>query len=158
MTLSTSDPTPVDRRPAPDMRRLRPLWRLSGYVWAAPNSLLGLCLGAGVMALGGRVVLVDGTLEFQGGRAGRVLARWPVIGPLGAMTLGHVILATSAAALDALRDHERVHVRQYERWGPLFLPAYALSSLWQLAHGRCPYRQNIFERQAYGADPAGKLR
>ena len=30
-----------------------------------------------------------------------------------------------------------------------FLPAYALSGLWQLVHGRHWYRDNFFERQAY---------
>ncbi|MDO8964417.1 MAG: hypothetical protein Q7W30_08015 [Coriobacteriia bacterium] len=45
--------------------------------------------------------------------------------------------------------HEHVHVRQYERWGPFFLPAYAISSLVQLARGGDPYRDNRFERQAY---------
>lgn len=133
----------------------RPLWwrlrRFACYLWAAPNSLLGLSLGVTALALGGRVSMVAGTLEFQGGRAARWLAGWAPTATFGAMTLGHVILATSADTLIALRDHERVHVRQYERWGPCFLPAYALSSLWQLAHGRCPYRQNRFEREAYGA-------
>jgi hypothetical protein len=51
--------------------------------------------------------------------------------------------------LDCARSHEQVHVRQYEQWGPLFLPAYLASSLWQLACGRHCYRDNWFERQAY---------
>ena len=42
-------------------------------------------------------------------------------------------------------------MRQYERWGPFFLPAYLLSSLLQLLRGRHPYRENHFERQAYAA-------
>lgn len=40
------------------------------------------------------------------------------------MTLGHVVLGKTQEALDRTREHERVHVRQYERWGPLFLPLY----------------------------------
>jgi hypothetical protein len=60
-----------------------------------------------------------------------------------------VVLGTDRATLDAAREHERVHVRQYEQWGPLFLPAYFASSLWQLARGRRCYRDNWFERQAY---------
>jgi hypothetical protein len=43
-----------------------------------------------------------------------------------------------------------VHVTQYEVWGPLFLPAYLASSFWQLARGRHVYRDNFFERRAYG--------
>jgi hypothetical protein len=41
-----------------------------------------------------------------------------------AITLGHVVLATTESALKKTRSHERVHVRQYERWGPFFIPAY----------------------------------
>jgi hypothetical protein len=39
-------------------------------------------------------------------------------------------------------------VRQYERWGLLFYPAYGLSSLWQLLRGRRPYWDNVFEVEA----------
>jgi hypothetical protein len=53
-----------------------------------------------------------------------------------------VILGASEADLDAARGHEQVHVRQYERWGPFFLPAYLASSAWQLACGRRCYRDN----------------
>lgn len=67
-----------------------------------------------------------------------------------ALTLGHIILAPTPQAHAITRSHERVHVRQYMRWGPLFLPAYALSSLWQWCRGGDPYRDNRFEREAYG--------
>jgi hypothetical protein len=39
-------------------------------------------------------------------------------------------------------------VRQYERWGVFFFPAYALCSLWQAMRGRDWYRDNPFEREA----------
>ncbi|MGH7729619.1 MAG: hypothetical protein ACRENJ_00010, partial [Candidatus Eiseniibacteriota bacterium] len=58
-------------------------------------------------------------------------------------------LGTSAAALAATRAHERAHVAQCERWGPLFLPAYAIASLVALARGADAYRDNWFEREAY---------
>jgi hypothetical protein len=70
-----------------------------------------------------------------------------------ALTLGHVVLGRDRRCLERCREHERVHVAQYERWGPLFLPAYLLSSLWLLATGRDPYRDNPFERQAFAAAP-----
>jgi hypothetical protein len=76
----------------------------------------------------------------------------PATGVL-ALTLGHVILGRDRSCLERCRRHERVHVGQYERWGPLFLPAYAASSLWQLACGRDPYRDNHFERQAFAVAP-----
>jgi hypothetical protein len=53
--------------------------------------------------------------------------------------------------LEAVREHEQVHVGQYEVWGPLFLPAYAASSIWQFMNGRRAYRDNFFERRAYAA-------
>lgn len=68
---------------------------------------------------------------------------------LVALTLGHVILGVDAAALQRLGTHERVHVQQYEIWGPFFGPAYLLESLWQGLRGRDPYLANRFERQAY---------
>jgi len=64
------------------------------------------------------------------------------------VALGHAILARDQAALDRHREHELVHVRQAERWGPLFLPAYLLASGWQLVCGRHPYRDNPFEAEA----------
>jgi hypothetical protein len=51
-----------------------------------------------------------------------------------------------------------VHVRQYEQWGMFFLPAYALSSVWQVIHGRGGYRNNYFERHAYAVEATQKLR
>jgi hypothetical protein len=68
--------------------------------------------------------------------------------PFDAITLGHVILGRSAEALELLRAHEREHVRQYERWGPVFFLAYPAASLWQWLRGRNPYWFNYFEVQA----------
>ena len=51
---------------------------------------------------------------------------------------------------DLTRTHERVHVRQCERWGPLFIPAYLLASLLIRLRGGRPYEDNPFEREAYG--------
>ncbi|MCC2674327.1 MAG: hypothetical protein K0R89_832 [Ramlibacter sp.] len=132
------------------MRRARLLLR---YLWPSPYTALGVLLGTVALLFGGRWRRHLGALEFFGGRVGAVLARLPQ--PLGfsAMTLGHVILAVDRSALAELRHHEHVHVRQYERWGPFFLPAYLLSSLFQLFLGRNPYRENHFERQAYALAP-----
>jgi hypothetical protein len=66
-----------------------------------------------------------------------------------AMTLGHTILGQTPKSLDIARDHEHIHVRQYERWGPLFIPAYLICSgiLW--TRRKDPYRDNPFEIEAY---------
>jgi hypothetical protein len=102
-----------------------------------------------MILLGAQARWLDGVLETAGGRLGALLGPTRLALPWRAITLGHVILAVDVDALDASRAHERVHVRQYERWGPFFLPAYVLSSLWQLACGRRCYRDNWFERQAH---------
>ncbi|MBM4218284.1 MAG: signal peptide prediction [Gammaproteobacteria bacterium] len=123
--------------------------RLGSYAWASPNTAIGLMLAAAVLLLGGQARRVAGVLEVGGGLVGTWLGPARIALPWRAITLGHVILGIDAPALEASRAHEHVHVRQYEQWGPLFLPAYAASSLWQLACGRRCYRDNWFERQAY---------
>lgn len=63
------------------------------------------------------------------------------------MALGHVVLMTPLASEETLA-HELVHVRQAERWGPLFLPAYLLAMLVARIVGADPYWDNPFEREA----------
>ncbi|MCO6047730.1 hypothetical protein NG895_27820 [Aeoliella sp. ICT_H6.2] len=118
-------------------------------LWAGPNSLLGLLLGLATLATGGRAQVRRGVVEFYGGMASWLLRHLAPEGIL-AMTLGHTILGLSSAALDYARDHEHVHVRQYQRWGPFFLPAYGWCSLVAWWAGRRAYRDNYFEREAYG--------
>ena len=124
--------------------------RIAAYAWASPNSLIGLALGLLMSVAGARARVVRGVLEFAGGALGSAIAIPAMRIPFRAITFGHVILGADAAALDAAREHEHVHVRQYESWGPFFLPAYVASSVWQLLRGRRCYRDNWFERQAYG--------
>lgn len=117
-------------------------------IWALPNTLLGLLLGTLMMSGGGRLAIVRGAVEISAGKWLRLFARLPN-GPIAAITFGHVILGATEADLIRARDHEHVHVRQYERWGPLFLPCYALCSLYLYWQGRDPYRDNPFEVEAY---------
>lgn len=126
--------------------------RVAAYTWASPNTALGALFGLLFLCAGGRVRFHAGTAEFSGGRIAGLIGRLPVQCRFCAMTLGHVILGTAEAELAAAREHERVHVQQYERWGPFFLPAYLLSSAWQLLCGRCAYWDNVFERAAYAVD------
>ena len=126
-------------------------WRGLTYFWAAPNSLLGLAVGGVGLCFGGGVSVHRGCLEFHGGLSKAILSRLGVIG----MTLGHTILGQSKLDLERARDHEQVHVRQYEIFGPLFVPAYLGCSLWLWIRGRDPYRDNPFEVQAYDlSDPS----
>lgn len=106
-----------------------------GMAWTAPNTAIGLAIGAAAMARGARPRLRrrDLALVFQD-------VPW---GPGGALTLGNVILHTGADLAErchtyaraageaadphiAMNDHERAHVLQYMALGPLFLPAYLL--------------------------------
>ena len=123
------------------------------YLWAGPNTLVGLLLALLTRLTGGDWSIHTGVVEAHGGCIKPILQRLPFLksGAL-AITIGHVVLAQSDAALDITRTHERLHVRQFECWGPLFGPAYLLAGAWQWAHGRNPYRDNPFEVQAYGSN------
>jgi hypothetical protein len=120
------------------------LWR---GLWPLPWTLLGLLLGAWAWTLGAQPRRRAGALEFVGGRVGR----WASRSPFAALTLGHVILAVSAAEADRLGPHERYHVRQYEAWGPFFVPAYLLAGAWAWLQGGCAHADNAFERHAVPA-------
>jgi hypothetical protein len=119
-------------------------------IWASPGSLLGLIVGAAALATGGSARRVGEIVEFHGGAATWLLRRRPF--QAAAMTLGHVVLGLNDAALVRSRTHELVHVRQYERWGPLFIPAYLACSLWLKLRGRDGYYDNPFEVEAYGSE------
>lgn len=108
--------------------------RTLAYLWALPGTLIGLLLGATTLT---RPQVRDGVLVFFGRRGFAALHR-----RLGfaAITLGHVMIA-SAPLEETLWAHERVHVRQWERLGPLMLVAYPLASV-------AGYRRNPFEAAA----------
>lgn len=120
---------------------------LLALVWVSPASALGCLLALAALASGGTVRRRGRVMEVYGGVASRFLQRCPQE-PI-AMTLGHTVIGQTAAALDLTRRHELVHVRQYEHWGPFFIPAYLLCSLWQWLRGRDPYRDNPFEVEAF---------
>jgi hypothetical protein len=126
------------------------LLKLLKVVWAFPATAIGLAFAALALLSGGNVRIVRGAIEVQGGLAARFLRGGiPFFGSAAAMTLGHVILGRDQSCLDRSRDHEHVHVRQYERWGPFMLPIYATSSFILYLRGRDPYLDNPFEREAY---------
>jgi hypothetical protein len=118
--------------------------RLVCYLWAFPTTIVGLLAGALTICSGGRVQARAGALEFYGG-----FARWLAdrIG-FGAMTLGHVIIGSDPWTLHLLREHEQAHVRQAERWGAAFIPAYLFASLLAWWRGGHYYRDNWFEVDA----------
>jgi hypothetical protein len=126
------------------------LKRALSYLWCFPTTAVGLIFVFLALVSGGRVKLVEGVIEVHGGLVRGFLARCTLLrGGASAMTLGHVVLGRSALLLNATREHERVHVRQAERWGPLFIPAYLGASLMLTLQGRRPYEDNPFEVEAF---------
>lgn len=131
--------------------------RLLLYLWALPVTLLGMLVAFVARSSGGTWQRVDGVLEAAGGWPARALQRgFPFSGAVAAITLGHVVIAVSLAALTATRAHERVHVRQFERWGLLLLVLYPLAGLVAWTRGGHPYRDNRFEREARAAEAAAR--
>ncbi len=133
---------PPNTEQGPDKRRGGLLPRL----WNAGNSLIGL---AG--AIGGRGAWrrEEKVLEVSGGWLISLLVRR---GWAQAITLGDVVLYAEASLIALIHDHEMVHVRQGRLWGPFFLPAYVLESLWQYLWTREGYYNNRFEVAAYSQD------
>ncbi|MGI9516263.1 MAG: hypothetical protein ACR2NP_04390 [Pirellulaceae bacterium] len=123
-------------------------------LWTAPNTLMGIAVGVVGLPWGTRAQWRCGCIEFHGGLVQKLLRNVPPGGSSSAMTLGHTILGQTQPALDIVREHEHVHVRQYERWGPLFIPLYLGASVILWLQGKDPYLDNPFEVEAYAiADP-----
>ncbi|MBA3594070.1 MAG: hypothetical protein H0W47_09775 [Polaromonas sp.] len=121
---------------------------IMSLLWASPCSVLGLVLACIPLLAGGRARWSSGALEVTYRESqvdcGKLARRLPFRG----IVFGHVILAVTSEELRLIGPHERVHVRQYGRWGLLFFFAYGASSLWQLLCGRSAYWDNHFEVQA----------
>jgi hypothetical protein len=107
-----------------------------GFVWTLPNTLLGVV--AGLLTFQ-RPRLAHGLLLFD--RRPRGLTTFLRAIDREAMTLGYVVVSASPVE-GTLLEHERHHVRQYRRWGPLFIPAYLVLAA---AYG---YRRHPMERAA----------
>ena len=118
------------------------------YAWACPTTLFGLALAMPALRHG-RIMIVDGVMEAHGPFLDWCLSHLiPIPGGAAAVTLGHVVVGRDQQALESTRSHERVHVAQYERWGPFFVPVYFAASLWAVLRGRHFYFDNCFERAA----------
>ncbi len=118
-------------------------------LWASPWTLLGLSLGVLGLATGGKAQRVGRVIEFHGGVLPRLLARAPFVAGAAAITFGHTVLGRTPHDLEFCRSHELVHVRQYERWGPFFIPAYLLFGVALMLCRKHAYWDNPFEREAY---------
>jgi hypothetical protein len=121
------------------------------YAWASPATVVGLALSAIALCAGARVRCIGGVIEVGGGPLRTLTSRLPSCASFAAITFGHIVIGVDHDVLREVREHERVHVQQYERWGLLFFPLYVGSSVIQLLAGGNPYRDNAFEREAYAA-------
>lgn len=121
------------------------------YLWVLPTTVPGLLfLPFALLSRSGGARVVDGVLELHGAIITFFLRHCTFLrGGASAMTLGHVVLGRDARLLELTRRHERVHVRQCEHWGPLFIPVYLLASVVVKLRGGRAYEDNPFEREAY---------
>jgi hypothetical protein len=119
------------------------------FLWASPYTLVGLLIGIVGICTGSRGRFRGRVIEFYGGGIKWLIHRLPDGQFVMAFTLGHTVFGPTDAALDVSRDHELVHVRQFETWGPFLGPAYLICSLYCWARGMRAYRDNPFEREAY---------
>jgi hypothetical protein len=121
------------------------------HLWALPWTVVGLVAAAAAVLGGGTMRPREGVLEVWGGPL-RHLPRIRLAGGIGAITLGHVVLATHERQMGWSRRHERAHVRQYERWGLFLIPAYLIASLATWLGGGNGYLDNRFEHEARAAE------
>ncbi|MDX1962269.1 MAG: hypothetical protein SFX18_03895 [Pirellulales bacterium] len=131
---------------------MKSIFSLAGFIWASPNTLVGLVIGSIGLLFGGRVRVAGRAIEFYDGGIKWFVHRLPHGQFTLALTLGHVVLGQTDASLVISRKHEAVHIAQYERWGPFMIPAYFLASLSVYLAGKRFYRDNPFEREAYDRD------
>ena len=132
-------------------RRLRQakVYGVLRMLWAAPWSLLGLLIGGLGLLSGAHVHRKGRILEFWGGCLPKVLRVFPFYSGSPVATFGQVVLGRNYRYLNACRKHQLVHVRQYEQWGLLFVPAYLTCSAALWFRGKRPYYDNPFERSAF---------
>lgn len=133
---------------------MRYVLRTIQYLWAFPWTLVGLVIGLTGVITGGKVQRRGLVLEFHGGAVRWMLQSFP--NHVVAMTIGFTVMGLTDAALDVSRDHEMIHVAQYGRWGPFFIPAYAIGSLFVRLKGGDAYRDNPFEVEAYTKAPINR--
>jgi hypothetical protein len=120
-----------------------------GFVWTLPNTILGVV--AGLLTFQ-RPRVAHGLLLFDRGPRGLTAFMRAI--DREAMTLGFVVVSASPVE-GALLAHERQHVRQYRRLGPLFIPAYlALAAMY--GYRRHPMERAAEERARREAPPSDR--
>jgi hypothetical protein len=121
--------------------------KLLRYIWVLPATAFGLIAVGLTLITGGSAQIFDGAIEAWGGFGAWLFKS--VIRHGCAMTIGHVIIGQDEYSISRYRQHEHVHIQQYERWGPFFVPLYVASSVVAWVEGKHVYHDNAFEREAY---------
>jgi hypothetical protein len=116
------------------------------FLWQrVPGDLLGYMVmrGSGIGQPNRIVQLDDVTaLVVEDARVGRYFdSGWMAI---SAQTVGRYVFCRQTIDRRTL-IHESEHIRQWRRFGPVYLPLYFGSSLVALLRGRHPYDDNVFE-------------
>ncbi len=124
---------------------------MAKIAWAAPWSLWGVFWGVLGLLTGGGVQRSGRIIEFWGGCLPLFLKYFPFVAGSPVATFGHVVLGRTWRHLEPCRPHQMIHVRQYECWGPLFVPVYLICGAVMWCIGKRPYYDNPFEREAYDA-------
>jgi drug/metabolite transporter (DMT)-like permease len=147
-------PIPASRPPGPSPTLVTPASAgkettrsVFAYLWASPATLVALALFLPLAWLGGgQARWVSGVLEIHGGGVKFFLSKLiPIRGGATALTLGHVVAGRDAEGIARTRAHERVHVRQYELFGPFMVPAYLALSAYIWLRGRHYYFDHPLE-------------
>lgn len=113
--------------------------RVAAAAWAAPATTIG----AGFALLGGARASWDPDRGCWVATGVRGPSAWLLRGlGLSANAIGQLVVVRRDTASTSLLDHEVVHVRQFERLGPLLPLLYAWFS------ARYGYRDNPLERGA----------
>ena len=125
--------------------------RQAAVIWSSPVGVLGL-LGALLFRIArwGQLRVSDGAVEVI---ARGPLARWLADKQWAAFTLGWTIFYWKEEFADhpSIRRHEREHIRQFLRFGPLMLVLYPLLGVCVALGGGHFYRDNPLEKAARDA-------
>jgi len=90
------------------------------YIWALPNTTLGLLFVPLALFTRGGMHVVNGVLELHSRLISLILKKcMPVRGGVSAITLGQ---NRESLSINRRHEHAHVHVRQYEMLGPIFIP------------------------------------
>ena len=117
---------------------------LLGYAWALPTTLIGATVA--LFTLSKPYGIRDGAILCKAGG----LMRWffQTRGFGGQCLGGFVFIRADHIGKEPLLRHELVHFAQARKWGPPFLLAYGLASLWMKLTKRDAYWDNPFEVEA----------